>query len=381
MKVPLLDLKAQYEPIRSEVEAAVIEVLEGQAFILGPAVQKCEEAVAKYCGSRYAVGVSSGTDALLCAMMAEGLGPGDEVITSPYTFFATVGCIARLGAKARFVDIDPETFNFRPELVDAQITPRTRGIIPVHLFGQMTPMEHLSELCVRHQLWLMEDAAQAIGTTAAGRQAGSCGKYGCFSFFPSKNLGAAGDAGLITTQDEATAQRLRILRSHGGHPKYFHGVVGGNFRLDSIQAAIVSVKLKYLDRWSRQRAANARRYDQLFTAAGLVPEPVTLPRVLRPQEPTSHIFNQYVIRIPQRDRLKQYLTEHGVGTEVYYPRPMHIQECFANLGYRQGDFPEAEKAADESLALPIFPELRDDQAEYVVNCIRDFVHQKGSRSS
>jgi dTDP-4-amino-4,6-dideoxygalactose transaminase len=370
VNVPLLDLPAQYRTIKDEIDAAVAEVFATQAFILGPKVKECEEAIARYCRCAHAVGVSSGSDALLIALMAETIGPGAEVVTSPYSFFATAGSIARVGARPVFADIDPATFNLDPAQVAARLTPRTRAIIPVHLYGQMAGMDPILEIANRQRLVVIEDAAQAIGAEDKGRRAGSLGHYGCFSFFPSKNLGGAGDGGMVTTNDPARAGSLTILRNHGMDPKYYHRVIGGNFRLDALQAAVVTVKLRHLDRWTADRQANARRYAALFQQAGLTgPDRVRLPAATTER----HIFNQYVIRAPRRDALKAFLAARGVGTEVYYPVPLHLQTCFAAYGYRPGAFPESEKAAAETLALPIYPELTDAQAEYVVQCIAEFL--------
>jgi dTDP-4-amino-4,6-dideoxygalactose transaminase len=384
MKVPLLDLKAQYETIRPEIEAAVREVLESQHFILGPFVQKCEEEIARYCASSHAIGVTSGSDALLVCLMAEGVGPGDEVITTPYTFFATVGAITRLGATPVFVDIDPVTYNIAPDQIASKISPRTKAIIPVHLYGQSADMRTVLEVARAHRLIVIEDAAQAIGAEFDGRRCGSMGEYGCFSFFPSKNLGAGGDAGMVVTNDPKRAEQLAILRAHGSKPKYYHRVVGGNFRLDALQAAIVSSKLRHLDAWTEGRRRNADRYNQMFRNSGLSVcdsrefadgrrRDERMPDVVLPAATTDrHVFNQYVIRVPARDDLRTTLQAKGIGTEIYYPVPMHMQECFASLGHRAGDFPESEAAASQTLALPIYPELTDAQACYVVESIRDF---------
>jgi len=381
--VPLLDLRAQYASIKEEILEAVHEVLESQWFILGPQVRKCQERIAEYSNCRRAVGVSSGSDALLICLMAEGIGPGDEVITTPYTFFATAGCVSRVGATPVFVDICPKTYNIDASRIESRITAKTKAIIPVHLFGQCADMDPIVEVAERRGLTVIEDAAQAIGAEYKGRRAGSMGHYGCFSFFPSKNLGAGGDGGMVVTQDEARAEKLETLRAHGAKPKYYHKLVGGNFRLDAIQAAIVNVKLRYLDQWTAGRQANAARYRQLFQAAGLA---VSLPSPARgrgvggegvihlPYEvPDSrHIYNQFVVRVRRRDELRAYLKEQGVGTEIYYPVPLHLQECFAQLGYREGDLPESEGAARETLALPIYPELTDEQMQHVVTCIGQF---------
>ncbi len=366
MNVPLLDLKAQYLAIKADVDAAVAGVLESQHFILGPAVERCEQAIARYCGCAHGVGVSSGSDALLACLMAEHIGPGDEVITTPYTFFATAGAIARVGATPVFVDIDASTYNLDVSQIPSKVTSRTRAIIPVHLYGQMADMDAVIAVAEKTGLVVIEDAAQAIGAEHQARRAGSIGHYGCVSFFPSKNLGAAGDAGMIVTTDPERAERLRCLRAHGARPKYHHKILGGNFRLDAIQAAVVSAKLPYLDSWTARRQRNARQYEQLFQEAGLA---VSLPRVVTGR----HIFNQYVIRVPGRDRVQNALKARGVGTEVYYPVPMHLQECFSYLGYRAGDFPESERAARETLAIPVHPELSAVQARYVVSCLHELL--------
>ena len=374
MNVPLLDLKAQYATIKAEVDAAIAEVMESQHFILGPMVERCEKAIASYSGSAHGVGVSSGSDALLACLMAEGIGPGDEVITTPYTFFATAGAIARVGATPIFVDIDPSTYNLDTALIASRVTSRTRAIIPVHLYGQMADMNGVMRVAEQHGLVVIEDAAQAIGAAHQGRRAGSIGHYGCFSFFPSKNLGAAGDGGLIVTNDAQRAEKLKCLRAHGSKPKYHHKQIGGNFRLDAIQAAVVTAKLPHLDDWTAARQRNAAQYDRLFAGAGVA---IGLPRVATDR----HIFNQYVIRVPQRDRLQQDLQKRGVGTEVYYPIPMHLQECFKYLGHTTGAFPLSEKAATETLALPIHPELTDEQARYVVECVAECVAKSGASAA
>src|SRR5665213_2340548 len=366
MEVPLLDLKAQYESIKTEIEAAVQEVWQSQHFILGPKVVECEEAIARYSNCAFGVGMSSGTDALLAALMAEDIGPGDEVITTPFTFFATAGSIARLGAKPVFVDIDPLTYNLAVRQIEGKITPKTRAIMPVHLYGQMAEMDPIMDVAKKHRLVVIEDAAQAIGAEDKGRRAGSIGHYGCFSFFPSKNLGGAGDGGMVVTQDAGRADRVACLRSHGSKKKYYHQWVGGNFRLDALQAAVVTAKLRHLDKWTSARQHNARRYESLFREANL---PVILPAVVSQR----HIFNQFVIRAPQRNELKAALRNAGIDTEIYYPLPLHLQECFLYLGHRPGDFPESERAAAETLALPIYPELSDAQAEHVVKSIAEFL--------
>jgi dTDP-4-amino-4,6-dideoxygalactose transaminase len=374
MNIPLLDLKAQYATIRGEVEVAVAEVMESQHFILGPKVEQCENALAAYSACAYGVGVSSGSDALLASLMAEEIGPGDEVITTPYTFFATVGAISRLGATPVFVDIDPVSYNLDPAQLAAKVTPRTRAIIPVHLYGQMADMDPIMVLAEAHGIVVIEDAAQAIGAEYKGRRAGSIGHYGCFSFFPSKNLGTAGDGGMIVTQDAQRAEKLRCLRSHGSKPKYYHKIIGGNFRLDAIHAAVVTAKLPHLDGWTAARQRNAKLYDRLFRENRA---PVGIPAV----GVDRHIFNQYVIRVSGRNDLQAFLKGKGVGTEVYYPVPMHLQECFASLGHRVGAFPESERAANETLALPVYPELGEPQMRYVADCVAEFFAQRDPASS
>lgn len=365
--VPLLDLEAQYRPIRDELLAAVTKVCDSQRFILGPEVEALERELARALGVAHAVTVSSGTDAILATLMAFGIGPGDEVITPTYSFFATAGCVARLGATPKLVEIDPVTFNVDPESVRAAIGPKTKAIIPVHLYGQMADMGVVLQIADEHGILVIEDACQAIGAEYEGRQAGSMGAAGCFSFFPSKNLGAFGDAGLVTTNSDTLAKELRLLRNHGAEPKYFHKRIGGNFRLDALQAAVLRVKLPYLNEWTEGRRTNARRYDELFAAAGLTS------RIVLPTEMPGyrHIFNQYVVRVPDRDRVRTHLTEHGIGTEIYYPVPFHLQECFASLGHARGDFPHSEAAADSTLALPIYGELRLDQQQAVVQALAE----------
>jgi len=371
MKVPLLDLKAQYRSIKAEIGAAIDAVLESQYFILGPAVEECERRIADYSACKSGVGVASGTDALLIALMAEGIGPGDEVITTPFTFFATAGSVARLGAKPVFVDICPKSYNIAASKVEKHVTKNTKAIIPVHLFGQCAEMDPILEIAQRHGLAVIEDAAQAIGAEYKGRRAGSMGRYGCFSFFPSKNLGGGGDGGMVVTQDPERAERLRILRVHGSKPKYYHKVIGGNFRLDALQAAIVSAKLPHLDAWTAGRQANAQRYRRLFQEAGLVEQGlVVLPTEVAERR---HIYNQFVVRVPRRDELRKHLTDQGIGTEIYYPVPLHVQECFRYLGYGAGDCPESEAAARDTVALPIYPELTDEQIRCVVDCTGRFL--------
>jgi dTDP-4-amino-4,6-dideoxygalactose transaminase len=376
MKVPLLDLKAQHDPIQQEVLDAIAQVLRSQAFILGPDVQKLEERVASYCRAQFGIGVSSGTDALLVALMALEVGTGDEVITTPYSFFATAGVIARLGAKPVFADIDPRTYNLDPGKIEEAITSRTKAIIPVHLYGQCADMAPILALAARHSLAVVEDAAQAIGAEYRdGRRACSMGTVGCLSFFPSKNLGALGDGGMVVTDDSRLAEKIRVLRVHGGKPKYYHKLIGGNFRLDTLQAAVLNVKLNYLDGWTKRRRENAERYRVLFRASGLLEKPgVVLPEAqyAGTGAVTDHIYNQFVIRVPDRDRLREFLKENGIGTEVYYPVPFHLQECFRSLEYREGDFPEAERAARETVALPIYPELTREMQQAVVDAIKGF---------
>jgi dTDP-4-amino-4,6-dideoxygalactose transaminase len=380
MKIPLLDLKAQYLAIKPEVDKAIADVMESQHFILGPAVTACEAACAKYSNVAHGIGVSSGTDAILVCLMAENIGPGDEVITVPYTFFATVGCISRVGATPVFVDIDPVTYNMDAAKIEAKITPRTKAIMPVHLYGQMADMDAIMAIAKKHNLVVIEDAAQAIGSEYKGRRAGSIGDYGCFSFFPSKNLGGVGDGGMVVTNDPGRAAKVTLLRAHGSKPKYYHKIVGGNFRLDAIQGAVVSAKLPHLDKWTAGRQANAARYDQLFAESGIriansgdTPAVKAAAELILPKTVANrHIFNQYVIRTPQREELRKALEAAGVSTEIYYPVPMHLQECFASLGYKNGQMPESESAALETVALPIYPELNEAQARYVVGVVRDF---------
>jgi dTDP-4-amino-4,6-dideoxygalactose transaminase len=383
--VPLLDLKAQFSQIREEVLPLITQVCESQQFILGEHVRGLEEEISRYCGAPHGVGVSSGTDALLLALMTLGIGPGDEVLTTPFTFFATAGTIARAGARPVFCDIDPVTFNLSPAAVrrfvdtecdsrDGKLVRRATGgrikaIMPVHLYGQSADMDPLMAVAKQHSLHVIEDAAQAIGTEyTKGVRVGSIGDIGCFSFFPSKNLGAFGDAGLCTTRDPELAERMRVLRVHGGKPKYYHALIGGNFRIDELQAAILRVKLKHLDGWTEGRQRNAAFYDKAFGAADLGAH-LRTPVASAGQR---HIFNQYIVRARRRDELKAFLTARGVGTEIYYPVPLDRQECFAYLGYAPGAFPESERAAAETLALPIYPELTEDQLAHVVASVTAF---------
>lgn len=376
MVVPLLDLNSHHEPLHKEIMSALEQTLRSQAFILGPEVTKLEERVATYCQTQFGVGVSSGTDALLIALMALNVGPGDEVLTTPYSFFATAGVIARLGAKPVFVDIDPRTYNIDPSKIEKAVTPRTKALIPVHLYGQCADMDPIVEIASRRHLKVVEDAAQAIGAEYRdGRRAGSMGAIGCLSFFPSKNLGALGDGGMVVTSDRELAGRLRILRVHGGKPKYYHKVIGGNFRLDTLQAAVLNVKLNYLDEWTKRRQENAQRYETLFQQSGLIENlRISLPQATYQGTgvPHYHIYNQFVLRVSQRDQLRAYLKEKGIGTEIYYPVPFHLQECFQYLGHKDGDFPEAERAAKETVAIPIYPELAAEQQVQVVDSIKGF---------
>lgn len=383
--VPLLDLKAQYATIRDEIRGAIDEVCESQHFVLGPKVAELEQSVADYSGCSYGIGVSSGTDALLIALMALDIGPGDAVITTPYTFFATGGTVTRAGARPVFCDIDPETYNLDPgalakvidhecQTVDGKLVHSASGaivraVMPVHLYGQMADMAAIMEITRQHALAVIEDAAQAIGSeTPDRRRAGSIGDIGCFSFFPSKNLGAFGDGGMCTTNDESLAEKLKVLRVHGGKPKYYHAIIGGNFRLDALQAAVLSVKLKYLDDWSRRRQANADYYDAAFASSADTSAVQTPHRVAGGR----HIFNQYVVNVPSRDDLRAHLEENGVGTEIYYPVPLHQQQCFADLGYSVGSCPHSESAAKSTLALPVYPELTRGHLDFVVDRIADF---------
>jgi dTDP-4-amino-4,6-dideoxygalactose transaminase len=388
VQVPLLDLKPQYQALKGELLAAIEKVCASQHFILGAAVKELEANIAAYSQCRHGIGVSSGTDALLVALMALDIGAGDEVITSPYTFFATGGTIARTGARPVFCDIDPVSFNLSPaavlsfieqrcerrdgELVNRATGGKVKALMPVHLYGQVADMGPLMQLAQRFGLRVIEDAAQAIGAAdAQGQRAGSFGDIGCLSFFPTKNLGAFGDAGLCVANDPAIAERLDILRVHGGKPKYYHAFIGGNFRLDEIQAAVLNVKLPHLDSWTAGRQRNAKFYDAAFVRADLgkaVETPRSAPGV-------RHIYNQYVIRVRDRDLLRQHLMASGVGTEIYYPVPLHLQQCFAYLKHKAGDFPNSERAADETVALPIYPELTEEQLQYVVACIADFYNR------
>ncbi|MFA6497952.1 MAG: DegT/DnrJ/EryC1/StrS family aminotransferase [Desulfurivibrionaceae bacterium] len=394
MRVPLLDLHGQMAPLRDEIIAAVTEVIDSTQYILGPKVEQFEKNIAAYCGSGHGIGVASGTDALLAALMALGVGPGDAVLTTPYSFFATMGCILRLGARPVFVDIDPVTYNIDPERMaealaqDARTDKRIKAIIPVHLYGQCADMVAILALARKYDLPVVEDAAQAIGAVypmknggnTVWHRAGSMGEVGCFSFFPSKNLGGIGDGGLITCNDPELAERIRVIRVHGGAPKYHHGVVGGNFRIDPIQAVVLDIKLSHLPEWHRARRRNAATYRRLFAQVGLLENgAVFLPEAVYEAEGVAvgegcdyHIYNQFVIRARDRDGLLQHLIRNEVGAEVYYPIPLHRQGCVAGLGYEDVSFPEAERAARETLALPIFPELTDEMQSFVVEKIVEF---------
>jgi dTDP-4-amino-4,6-dideoxygalactose transaminase len=377
IKVPLLDLQAQYAPLRDALIAAVTRVCDSQRFIMGPEITALEEELAALLGIPHAVAVSSGTDALLLALMALDIGAGDEVVTTTYSFFATAGAIVRVGARPVLVDIDPATFNIDPAAASAAITPRTKAILPVHLFGLSADLDPLVAAASRAGVPIIEDAAQAIGAAYKSRPLGGIGAFGCFSFFPSKNLGAFGDAGLLTTNDAALAKRARLLRTHGMEPKYYHHLVGGNFRMDALQAAVLRVKAPHLAAWTDARRANAQRYLTLFRDAG-VGDRVTLP--VEPPE-RRHIFNQFVIRTADRDALKRHLDERGIGNEIYYPVPFHLQPCFADLGYRRGAFPYAERAADTSLALPIYGEMTAEQQDAVVGAVARFVNRRAGVSA
>ncbi|MBN2182556.1 MAG: DegT/DnrJ/EryC1/StrS family aminotransferase [Sedimentisphaerales bacterium] len=364
MQVPLLDLKAQFATIRDEVLPAIAEVCESQMFALGPVVADFEEKIADYCRCEYAIGVSSGTDALLVSLMAMDIGPGDEVITTPFTFFSTAGCIVRVGAKPVFVDIDPDSYNIDPTCIEEKITEKTRAIIPVHLFGQAAQMKAINEIAARHNLAVIEDAAQAIGASRDGVKCGNFGDCGCFSFYPTKNLNAFGDAGMVTTNSEPLAQKLKILRDHGQNPRYFYGMVGGNFRLDGIQAAVLNVKLKHLDSWNRKRVKNAAFYDELFAGT-----PIKTPKI---DENNVSIYHQYTVALPERDRLQKFLAENNIGSAIFYPKPLHLQDCFSELGYKQGDLPIAERLCSEVLSLPVYPELTQRQIQYVADTVLKF---------
>jgi dTDP-4-amino-4,6-dideoxygalactose transaminase len=389
MKVPLLDLKLQYQSLKKELDEAVLRVAESQYFILGPEVENMEKEFCEYLNCKHAIGVSSGTDALLIALMAIDIKPGDEVIVPTYSFFATAGVVSRLNAIPVLTDIDPVTFNIDPEDVKKKVTSRTKAIIPVHLYGQSADLEPIMEIAKKKNIFVIEDAAQAIGTQYKdARCVGTIGDIGCFSFFPSKNLGGYGDGGLVTTNNDELAYMLRIKRVHGGEQKYYHKVIGGNFRIDALQSAVLRVKLPHLDKWSEKRRSNADYYNGLFVKAGLAEEPGKIKfddknKVLLPKSvykgnarvKNYHIYNQFIIRVQKRDELKKFLTENEIGNEIYYPVPFHLQDCFKNLNHKIGDFPESEKASNTSLAIPIFPELTKEQQEFLVRKIKEFVQR------
>lgn len=365
MKVPFLDLKRQYGAIKKEMDEAVFSVLSNTQFILGPEVKSLEEKIASYCRTKFAIGVASGTDALLLSLRACGVKMGDEVITSGFSFFASAGVISRLGANPIFVDIDPETYNINPDQIEKKITPKTKAIMPVHLFGQCADMDPIMEVARKHNLKIVEDAAQAIGAEYKGRKAGAIGDFGCFSFFPSKNLGGAGDGGMVVTDDPEMAEMVKILRVHGSKPKYYHSTIGYNSRLDTLQAAILSVKLKYLDDWTKKRREHAEVYNSAFTDLDMI----------TPKEESFnyHIYNQYTIAVKNRDELRNYLKEKQIGHDTYYPVPLHLQECYRFLGYKKGDLPVSEKKAEEVVSIPIYPELTEEEQDYVISTIKEFV--------
>ncbi len=364
MKIPSLDLQRQYKTIQDEIHKAVAEVIDSQSFVLGPFVESFEHSIAQYCCTKHAIGVSSGTDAILLALMAGNVKHGDEVITTPFTFFATAGSIARLGATPVFVDIDPATYNIDVSKIASAVNKKTKAILPVHLYGQCADMDAIMEIARDNGLMVIEDAAQAIGAVYKGRNAGTLGNIGCFSFYPTKNLGGYGDGGLVTTDDDALAGLMKILRVHGSEPKYYHSFIGINGRLDALQAAILSVKLKYLNGWSERRRQVASYYSGHLS--GL---PVRLPKI---ESYNTHIFHQYVIATPQRDELMRYLKQEGIETAIYYPVSLHLQKCFGYLGYKEGDLPESEKASRETVALPIFPEITTKEQDYVIGHVRKF---------
>ena len=364
MQVPILDLKAQYAIIKNEVMGAISEVCESQSFALGPAVAEFEERITEYCGSKYAIGVSSGTDALLASLMALEIKAGDEVITTPFTFFSTAGSIIRVGAKPVFVDVDANSYNIDPSGIEEKITEKTRAIIPVHLFGQLAQMKAITEIAQRGNLAVIEDAAQAIGARQDGVKSGNFGDCGCFSFYPSKNLGGFGDGGLVTTNREDLAEKIRILRDHGQNPRYFYKVIGGNFRLDGIQGAVLTVKLRHLDKWNERRRENAALYDGI-----LANSPVKPPKIDSNNVSTYH---QYTVTAPERNELQKFLAENQIGSAIFYPKPLHLQDCFKELGYKRGDLPVSEQLCDEVLSLPVYPELAAEQIEYVAKTVLRF---------
>jgi len=364
MQVPLLDLKAEYATYKKEALQAITEVCESQLFCLGPAVVEFEKKISAYCGSKYAIGISSGSDALLVSLMALDIKPGDEIITTPFTFFATAGAIARLGGKPVFVDVDAESYNIDPVGIEEKITEKTKAIIPVHLFGQVAQMKPIIKIAKRHKLAIIEDSAQAIGAIQDGTICGNFGDCGCFSFYPTKNLGGFGDGGLVISNNEKLTDKIKFLRNHGQNPQYFYKLIGGNFRLDGIQGAVLTVKLKYLDGWSEKRRQNAALYDEI-----LADSPVKTPKT----DPNNiSIYHQYTITTPERDQLQKFLADNEISSAIFYPKPLHLQECFSNLGYKQGDFPVAERLCDEVLSLPIYPELTTEQIEYVAQTILKF---------
>ncbi|MCA9185785.1 MAG: DegT/DnrJ/EryC1/StrS family aminotransferase [Planctomycetales bacterium] len=369
-RVPLLDMERELGPLMADLVEATARVLASGRYVFGPECGELESSIAQYCGAEFGVACASGSDALLLALMALDIKPGDEVIVPSFTFFATASAVTRLGATPVFVDIDPATFNIDPHLVEVSLTARTKAIIPVHLFGQCADMDSITQLARQHGIFVIEDAAQAIGARTGDRSAGSLGDLGCFSFYPTKNLGGCGDGGMITTSNEALASRLRLLRGHGMHPRYFHQAVGINSRLDTIQAAILQVKLPHLPAWTRERQSNAARYDQMFRVAGL-DQVLTLPMA---RDGYHHVWNQYTVRVAdqQRDALRLYLSAAEIGTEIYYPVPLHRQECFSYLGYNDGDLPDTERAAGEVMSLPIFPGLTEKEQQTVVDRIARF---------
>lgn len=375
MKIPFFDLKMQFQSIEEEIKQALAEVFKTQQFILGPKVEEFENVIAKYCNTNYAIGVASGSDAILLSLMAVGIGYGDEVIIPSFTFFATAGSVSRTGAIPVFVDIDPETYNIDSTKIEEKITERTKAIIPVHLFGQCADMNPILEIAKRRKLFVIEDAAQAIGAlykpnfNDEGKKAGQMGDLGCFSFYPTKNLGGFGDGGMVVTNNSDLAEKVQILRVHGSKTKYFHKLIGINSRLDAIQAAILLAKFKYLERWIEERQKRAKFYNLLFNETPSILQLIKLPKT---QYNNRHIFNQYVVRVSQRNRLREFLSNEGIGTDIYYPLPLHLQECYSFLKYKKGDLPNSEKASEETLALPIYPELTEDQQIFVVDRIRKF---------
>jgi dTDP-4-amino-4,6-dideoxygalactose transaminase len=365
MNVAFLDLKRQYASIKEEMDQAIANVMSHARFIMGPEVKAFEEKVAEYCGVKSAVGVASGTDALLLSLRACGVGPGDEVITTGFSFFATAGVITRLGATPVYVDIDPETYNIDPARIEEKITSKTKAMMPVHLYGQCADMDPINKIAEKHNLKVVEDAAQAIGSKYKGKKAGSLGHFGCFSFFPSKNLGAAGDGGMVVTNDEKMTELLRMLRVHGAKPKYYHSIVGYNSRLDTLQAAILSVKLKYLDGWTEKRREHAEVYNQTFKGTGIVTP--------KEEDFNYHIYHQYTIAVKSRDGLREVLKEKQIGHDVYYPVPLHLQECYKHLGYKEGDLPVTDQKSREVISIPIYPELTAEEQNYVIETVKGAV--------